>query len=286
MFQLLGKYRIFLTAAVLLGAASLLLSSSLQQRTRFSFVDKLVFDLTVPIQKMVAIPAQSLRGTWDQYVSLVHVRAENKELRRRLSGLAEENRQFREALLSTERYERVRQMRDRLPQPMLPASLIGTDSSSWFRSVFIDKGEDAGVRKGMAVVSPEGIVGHVVAVSHHAAKVLLITDRSSAVDVTVERSRARGIVEGTRGDGCELKYVVRGEDVKPGDRLVSSGMGGIFPKGLPVGRVARVEKGNRGLFQRADVEPSVELNRLEEVFVILEESALQKLLKEPGQPLG
>ncbi len=286
MFHLLGKYRIFLTAAVLLGASSLLLSSSLQERTRFSFVDKLVFDLTVPIQKMVSIPAQSVRATWSQYVALVQVRGENRELRQKLAALGEENRQFREALLSSERYERVRQMRDRLPQPMLPASLIGADSSSWFRTVFIDQGEDAGVRKGMAVVSPEGIVGHVVAVSRHAAKVLLITDRSSAVDVTVERSRARGIVEGKRGEGCELKYVVRGQDVKPGDRLVSSGTGGIFPKGLPVGRVTRVERGNRGLFQRAEIEPSVEFNRLEEVFVILEESALQKLLKEPGQPLG
>ena len=286
MFQHLGKYRIFLTAAVLLGAASLLLSSSLQKRTRFSFVDKFVFDFTVPIQKMVTLPAQSVKGAWGRYVALVHVRRENKDLKQKLALLAEENRQFREALLSSERYERVRQMRDRLPQPMLPASLIGTDSSSWFRTVFIDRGEEAGVRRGMAVVSPEGVVGHVVAVSRYAAKVLLITDRSSAVDVTVERSRARGIVEGRRGEGCELKYVVRGEDVKTGDRLVSSGMGGIFPKGLPVGRVVRVERGNRGLFQRAEVEPAVEFNRLEEVFVILEESPLQKLLQEPGRPLG
>jgi rod shape-determining protein MreC len=285
MFQLLGRYRIFLTAAVLLGAASLLLSSSLQKRTRFSFFDRMVFDLAMPIEKMVAVPAQSIQGVWDEYVALVGMRRENVRLRRQLSELAEENRQFREALLTSDRYQQIRQMRDRVTQPMLPASLIGTDSSSWFRSVLIDRGEKEGVRKGMAVVSPDGVVGHVVAASPHAAKVLLLTDRSSAVDVTVERSRARGIVQGQREDRAELKYVVRGEDVKAGDRLVSSGMGGIFPKGLPVGKVVSVERG-KGLFQRAEVEPAVEFNKLEEVFVILELSPLQKLLQEPGRPLG
>jgi rod shape-determining protein MreC len=156
---------------------------------------------------MVAIPAQSLRGVWSQYVALVHVRQENKELRRRLSSLAEENRQFREALLSSERYERVLQMRDRLPQPMLPASLIGTDSSSWFRTVFIDKGE-SGRPEGDGGREPGGSWGTWWP-SPPRGQGAAITDRSSAVDVTVERS-APGDRRGTRGDDCQLKYVVRG----------------------------------------------------------------------------
>jgi rod shape-determining protein MreC len=286
MFESLGRHRIFLTAAVLLGAAALLLSSSLQRRTRYSFLDRLLFDLAVPIEKMVALPAQSARSVWYDYLDLVGVRRENRNLRQQLSELSEENRQFREALLAGERYRRMDALRDKFHQPMLPASLIGVDSSSWFRTVLLDKGTREGVRRGMAVVTPDGVVGHVVAVSSRASKVLLVIDRSSAVDVMVERSRVRGIVQGLASDRCELKYVTRGEDVKPGDQLISSGMDGIFPKGLAVGRVARVDPTRRGLFQRADVEPAVDFKKLEEVFVILELSPQQKLLQEQAQRLG
>lgn len=286
MFGSLGRHRIFLTAAVLLGAAALLLSSSLQRRTKYSFLDRLLFDLAFPIERMVALPAQSVRGVWNDYLDLVGVSRENRDLHRRVSELAEENRQYREALLTSERYGRMEKLRDKFQQPMLPASLIGVDSSSWFHTVLLDKGAHDGVRKGMAVVTPEGVVGHVLEVSSRASKVLLVTDRSSAVDVMVERSRARGIVQGLAPDRCELKYVTRGEDVKPGDRLVSSGMDGIFPKGLAVGKVVRVDQVHRGLFQHAEVELHVDFNKLEEVFVILELSPQQKLLREQAQRLG
>lgn len=286
MFQFLGKNRIFLTAAVLLGAAALLLTSSIQRETRFSFLDRLIFDMAVPIQKMVALPAQTVRDVWSDYFDLVDVKKDNKALRHRLADLAEENRQFREALLAAERHRLIGEMRDRLPQPMIPASVIGADSSSWFRTVLIDRGERDGLEKGMAVVTPEGAVGHVVATSSRAAKVLLVTDRASAVDVMVERSRARGIVEGESETLCDLKYVVHGEDVKVGDLLLSSGMGGIFPKGLPVGKVSEVSDEKRGMFKHALVEPAVDFNKLEEVFVILEISPQRKLLEELGPPLG
>jgi rod shape-determining protein MreC len=286
MFDFLGKNRIFLTAAVLLGAAALLLSSSLQRETRFSFIDRFIFDLAVPIEKMVAVPAQGLRDVWGDYVDLVGVAQENKALKQRVSELAEENRQYREALLTAERYRLIGEMRDRLPQPMIAANVIGVDSSAWFRTVLLDRGERDGVKRGMAVVTPEGVVGRVVAASSRASKVLLVVDRTSAVDVTVERSRARGIVEGEQETLCALKYVVHGDDVKAGDRLVSSGMGGFSPKGIPVGKVVEVSSEKRGLFQHAVVQPAVDFNKLEEVFVILELSPQQKLLEELGPPLG
>jgi rod shape-determining protein MreC len=286
MFQFLGKYRIFLTAALLLGAAALLLSSSIHRRTRFSFLDRFIFDLVVPIEKMVALPAQTVRHAWNDYIYLIDSRRENKELRGRMSELAEENRQFREALLTSERYRLIGQMRERLPQPMISASLVGMDSSAWFRTVLLDKGEREGVKRGMAVVTADGAVGHVVAVSSRAAKVLLVTDRASSVDVMVARSRARGIVEGRTESLCRLKYVVHGDDVKSGDQLLTSGMGGIFPKGLPVGRITRISPEKHGMFQNAVVEPAIDFNKLEEVFVILELSPQRKLLEELGQPLG
>jgi rod shape-determining protein MreC len=216
----------------------------------------------------------------------VDTREENRKLHLQISELAEENRQYREALLTSERYRLIIEMQEQFPQPMIPARLVGADSSSWFRTVLLDKGERDGVKKGMAVVAADGAVGHIVAASSRASKVLLLTDSASAVDVMVERSRARGIVEGSTDSLCRLNYMLRGDDVSVDDLLVSSGMGGIFPKGLPVGRVVGISPEKRRMFQSAVVEPAVDFNKLEEVFIILELSPQRKLLDTLGQPRG
>ena len=121
--------------------------------------------------------------------------------------------------------------------------------------------------RGAAALAPQGIVGQVFLASRHAARVLLVTDHNSGVDALVQRTRARGIVQGTVDAGCVLNYVKRTEDVQVGDALVSSGLDGIFPKGMPIGRVVAIDKRGQGLFQSAEVAPDVDLERLEEVLV-------------------
>jgi rod shape-determining protein MreC len=117
------------------------------------------------------------------------------------------------------------------------------------------------------VLVPEGIVGQVFLVSGNAARILLVSDHNSGVDALVQRSRARGIVQGTVDGGCGLKYVKRTEDLQVGDAVITSGADGIFPKGLPIGRVTSVDKRGRGLFQSAEVQPRVDFEQLEEVLV-------------------
>jgi len=124
------------------------------------------------------------------------------------------------------------------------------------------------MRKGMAVVSPTGVVGQVVAVTPWSSKVLLVTDPSSGVDVLVQRTRSRGIVSGSLDDGPIMKYVQRSEDIQEGDRLVTSGLGGVFPKGLFVGTVDEVRKTSFGMFQHVGVSLAVDLSRIEEVLVV------------------
>jgi rod shape-determining protein MreC len=123
------------------------------------------------------------------------------------------------------------------------------------------------VGKGAAVVAPQGIVGHVFQASPHAARVLLVSDHNSGVDALVQRTRARGIVQGTVDAGCGLKYVKRTEDIQVGDMVVTSGLDGIFPKGLPIGQVVSVDKRGQGLFQYAEIAPRVDAQQLEEVLV-------------------
>src|SRR5262249_41469697 len=111
------------------------------------------------------------------------------------------------------------------------------------------------------------VVGQVFLVSRHAARVLLVSDHNSGVDALVQRTRARGIVQGTVDAGCGLKYVKRTEDVQVGDTVVTSGLDGIFPKGLPIGQVVAVDKRGQGLFQYAEIAPRVDFSQLEEVLV-------------------
>jgi rod shape-determining protein MreC len=121
----------------------------------------------------------------------------------------------------------------------------------------------------MAVVSAAGVVGRLIGVTSHYAKVLLILDRNSSVDALVQRSRSRGILVGL-GDGrCSLRYVQRNDDVQVGDQVITSGMGGVFPKGILLGQVEKVQRGDAGLFQTVDVTPVVDFSRLEEVLVVL-----------------
>jgi rod shape-determining protein MreC len=124
----------------------------------------------------------------------------------------------------------------------------------------------------MAVVTSEGVVGRVIEVSLHTAKVLLITDPNSAMDVIVQRSRTQGIMEGKVEEVCVLKYVQKNEDVQVGDKVITSGLGGIFPKGLVTGTVTKVERKRPGIFQYIEVTPSVDFSRLEEVLILKEGS--------------
>ncbi|MBW2365959.1 MAG: rod shape-determining protein MreC [Deltaproteobacteria bacterium] len=126
-----------------------------------------------------------------------------------------------------------------------------------------------GLKKGLPVIIPEGIAGHITEVTSHYAKVLLIFDQNSAVDAFVQRTRARGIVKGETTGRCVLKYVLQKHDIRVGDTVVSSGWDGVFPKGLRIGYVSKVVKRTSGIFQEIKVTPYVDFDNLEEVLVIL-----------------
>jgi rod shape-determining protein MreC len=237
-----------------------------------------ILDLAVPVQKAVAVPFDAVSGVWRDYVSLLGLRDENQELRDALALLEDENLQLREALVESGRLARIADMRDDFEVPMLPAKLVGVDVSAWFRSVLLDRGRTRGIRAGMPVISEQGLVGLVTTTSRSAAKVMQLLDRQSAVDGVVQRSRARGIVRGGRNDRLEFEFVVRGNDVEIGDLIITSGLGGVYPKGLRVGRVVEVPPAGSKLLQSAIVEPAVDFGRLEQVFVMLRRGPTMDLL--------
>lgn len=221
-----------------------------------------------PLQIAAQGTVNWIGGLQENYDTLAGFRADNERLRRRIQNLEVERHKLLEAQAANERLKRLLDFRAELPARAITASIIANSPTSWFRSCLLDKGSADGVRKGMAVVTPLGVVGQVVSVTPRTAKVLLLTDPNSGIDVLVQRTRTRGIVSGSLENGTILKYVKRSEDVQEGDRLITSGTDGVFPKGLWVGTVIKVIKQHVGLFQFVEVLPAVQPARIEEVLIV------------------
>ncbi|HTO55718.1 MAG TPA: rod shape-determining protein MreC [Myxococcota bacterium] len=270
MSELLRRFRFALCYFALASLCALGMASQ-KAPTELGFAPRLVLNLTLPLQRMVTVPVWELRDVWSDYVSLVGVREENERLRGRLARAEEENHQYREAILSSERFQKLSGFRAQRAVPMVPANVIHQDLSAWFQSLIIDQGAAAGIRPGMPVITESGVVGLVAGTTPGASKVLLVVDPQSRVDAYIERTRARGTVRGTSGHDCDFEYVPREENLEQGDVLLTSGLGTTYPKGLVVGRVASVDRKTSGLFLSAKITPAVDFSRLEEVFVILEQ---------------
>ncbi|MFN8625470.1 MAG: rod shape-determining protein MreC [Candidatus Binatia bacterium] len=267
MLEFVRRNRIVFTSGLLLLIALLLLSTSASTRRRTDPLTGIVLDGMWPLQRAAAATIHALARAWRTYVDLVGTRQENETLRRRVVELEQRAIRLAEVEQTDKRLEELLDFRATLVGDMVVANIIARDPLPWFSSLTIDKGSADGVQKNAAVLSPFGVVGHTMATGSHAARVLLLTDHNSGIDAVVQRSRARGIVEGALDGRCVMKYVKRDEDLEVGDRVVTSGLDGIFPKGIMIGEVTRVTRGNRGLLQLADIQPSVPLDRIEEVLV-------------------
>jgi rod shape-determining protein MreC len=209
--------------------------------------------------------------TWSDYVDLLEVRKENKQLRESVKILNSRVSESREAVIANERLKRLLDLKNSMQAPSLAAAVIGEDGAPWFKTIIIDRGEADGLREGMPVIATEGVVGQLVKVAAKSSRVLLLTDHASGIAGVVQRSRARGVVKGKGGGRCALEFALREDDVMVGDPVISSGVGGIFPKGLPIGEITMVKKGEHGIFQTVEVRPAVNVTRLEEVLVLLQQ---------------
>lgn len=271
---LLFAVLVFLTLALMVGDRAAQRGSAGQS----SWLSSALLEVAVPVQVAITSPVDFLGEAWTSYVALVDLRAENERLRERIARLEEENLQYREALVASGNLERIVEMRESFEVPLLAGEVVGQDVSPWFRSVLLDRGSADDVRSGMPVVNDHGVVGLVTATAPHAARTMVLLDRQSAVDAMVQRSRARGIVKGQGGDRLRFVFMVRGDDVRPGDEVITSGVGGVYPKGLRIGTVDSVQTGDAQLLHEARVKPSVDFGRLEQVFVMLRRSPTMDLL--------
>jgi rod shape-determining protein MreC len=239
-----------------------------------------LLEAAAPVQRAVAWPIEHARESWSDYIALVDVGRANRGLRARVAALEEENLQLREALVESGNLARIAAMRRGFEAELMPARVIGQDVSPYFRSLLLDRGRTSGVLSGMPVVSDRGLVGLVTATTPSASRAMLLVDRRAAVDAVDERSRALGIVRGTGNAWLEFSFLMRGADVRPGDALLTSGVGGVYPKGLRVGIVEEVNVQKGALVHTARIRPSVDFGQLEMAFALLERGPSMKLLYE------
>ena len=276
MLAFLRKNQILLSSCFCLLLSLYILTAAARGQLKNDPIGPMLLWIMRPLQIAAQSTMNWIQDIQDSYSMLTGYKSENEKLRKRIQQLEIERNQLLEAEATNQRLQQLLEFRSRLPSGSVTASVIADSASSWFKSCLLDKGSADGVRKGMAVVTPLGVVGQVVAVTGRTAKVLLLTDANSGVDVLVQRTRARGIVSGSLDNGTTLKYVKRSEDIQEGDRLVTSGLDGIFPKGIMVGTAIKVRKQTLGLFQYIEIMPAVSLTRTEEVLIVRADANQQK----------
>lgn len=231
-------------------------------------VESLVVGLTAPVLKKFNALGEGVVRVWRGYLYLIGAQQENEVLKKKLEEYAQKEIQYQEALLTKERLERLLDLKTQMAVPITGARVIGYEPSVWFKCAIIDKGEADGVRWGMPVLNAAGIVGRIIESYPYYAKVMLLLDRNSAIDAYIQRNRLRGILEGKGGPRCHLKYILKNNDVQLDDTIMASGLGGIYPRGMTLGRVVSVDKKAQGIFQEIEVVPMVDFANLEEVVVV------------------
>jgi len=241
-----------------------------QDKLSKSKFSKVILTLTYYPQRGVSVLSRFIVRKWEKYIDNVGHYEENKVLKRNIAKLREENFRLSETELQNKRLRKLLNFRSEDEYEVIAANSIAVSPSAIKSQVIIiDKGSRHGLIKGMPVKTHEGVVGKVYIVGKSSSEVLLITDSLSAVDSYVQRSRERGIIKGDGSKWCVMEYLEKASDIIVGDKIVTSGKDGFFPKGILLGTV--VEIFSTGGNIKAKIRPNVDINSVEEVLVINKE---------------
>jgi rod shape-determining protein MreC len=245
-----------------------ILSLNFRPPERMDVLQRAAVETILPLFKSVGKLSSFAEDMVNEYVFLRQLRSENESLREQLASSEQKVIDYQEAFLENQRLRRLLDFKSTIQAETIPAQVVLHDLTGWFQTLMVDKGFRDQIAPDMAVVNDEGVVGRVLDVSDHYARILLLTDPGSSIDAIIQRNRVRGIVTGKDANACFLKYVRGNLDVQVGDLITTSGKDGVFPKGLRLGTVTAVYKDPLDLFQRIEVKPLVRLSALEELLII------------------
>ena len=267
MLDLLVRYRKHSILGLVAVAAVALLTAQQTRPGEGLWLAEGIATVTAPVQMAFARVHRGAASLWAGYLDWKHLRAEVARLRGETVALR--LRQLRQEALEAEnlRLRTLATLRQRLPERTLGAEVVARDWNGFTRGLTIDRGRVDGAERLSAVIVTSGVVGRVAVLRRQSAVVQVLTDPASSIGGVVLRIRAQGLVEGVAGGRLRIKLAVSEEALQPGDLVVTSGIGEIFPKGLPLGRVRRVYSPT-GLFRTAELGPAVDLTSVEEVLVL------------------
>ena len=231
--------------------------------------DRLIIDSLAPMQSSVTYLKRKFSSIFEYYVMNVNASKENTELKKKISVLNGHLFQFEELAEENKRIKELLQFGKEIPMKKVLAQIVAWDAASDYKVLRINKGSADGLKLQSTVVTSKGLVGYVYRLTNHFADILTILDSNNRVDGLIKRIRSHGIVEGHSGEKCVMKYVTRTEPVILNDLVLTSGLGNIYPKGLKIGRVTRIERESYGITQYIEITPSVDFGRLEEVIVLV-----------------
>jgi rod shape-determining protein MreC len=224
-----------------------------------------------PFQKLSAYTTRGVRGLWASYVDLRGVRRENEDLKKQVTDLRLNNAHIQQEAEQGRRLQALLDFKQQYVNKTVAAQVIGTSGTELSRVIYIDSGTSDGVQPGMAVITPDGIVGKISRADRSTSQVLLISDPQSGAGVLLERLHLNGILKGSNGRYPEMQNVMSDEKIQVGDRIITTGGDRVFPRGLPVGTVESFSPDReRDPFLNIKVKPTADLGKLEEVLVITE----------------
>ena len=265
-----SQHRSLILLAAALAIQVLLLASQIKRDQDVRLIRVWAVEIVAPLGRSATWIMDGIRGGWTSYVALRRMGQENQELRATLDRLKLRNAELEGRAAEADRLAELLSFRQiHAEAPMLAARVIGSSPSASGRIAFLDRGSRDGVGLNMGVITPEGVVGKVLAVYPATSQVLLLSDKESGVGALLARSRTQGPVRGTGDPLLGMEYVAKEVKVSPGEAILTSGQDRIFPKDLPVGTVLEVKSDPRSPFQQIVVRPAAHLDQLEEVLVLL-----------------
>lgn len=262
------NYKTIIFIVALIAFAVFILSYNLKQKSSGGFMTKVILEIAAPVQNVLNSSIKAVKDSWFRYLFLVGIEEENKNLKKKIDELKSQLILYQEGFLEAQRLQNLLSLKQDNNFSFIMARVIGREQVALSNTILINKGTAHGLQNGMPVMVSTGLVGRLTGVSWHSAKVLLLSDESSNIDAIVQRNRTQGIIHGAGSRGYLLKYIAKIQDVKEGDVIISSGIGGVFPKGLLIGQVSYINRVDGGLFLKIYVTPSVDFSKLEEVAVL------------------
>lgn len=259
-----------------------LLSPEIKDKPQYYFFEKPFAFSIYSIQSVFGFISGGISSVWNNYIDLVHVKMENQSLIQENKMLRNESLSLKEKAIAADRLMKLLNLKDTINNEYVIANVIAKDPSNWSGVVVINKGSNDGIMPNMGVITADGVVGRIVKTTPGYSRVLLLSDRSSAIAGLIQSTRDEGIVAGRAGGALRLNYIMITSDVRKGDLVLTSGTDGVFPEGIVIGSISNIKSPKNAMFHTIELLPNVNLLKVREVMVLKVHAApeIERLLKE------